>query len=262
MKSRYCLIGRGINYSFSPLLHSEIFSVYSIDATYEIMNLEENHLKEVIEKLRSGEISGINVTIPYKEKIMKYLDELTPEASEIGAVNTVSKRDGKLIGHNTDYYGFKGTLERMKLSCRGKTAVVLGTGGAAKACVKVLKDLGAKIILVSRNPQESKSIFPELEIISYEDLESISGYLIVNSTPVGTSPNIEDSPVSQRVVENFDFAIDLIYNPKITKFLSFSRHCSNGFYMLVAQGVKAEEIWQNIPMDAHKIYDLLENKIY
>lgn len=249
---KYALIGRNINYSFSPILHKKIFEKYKIDGSYEIINLPEEEIESFLENMREGSFQGINVTIPYKEKIMKYLDHISPEAMEIGAVNTVTMKNGKLYGYNTDYFGFLETIKKLKLNCKNKKTFILGNGGASKTVAKVLKDLEARVTIVSRNPKGDG-------VISYEEFAKKKGYLIVNGTPLGTFPNIDQCPVTAEILGNFDFAIDLIYNPRVTKFLSLSKQGANGFYMLVAQGVKAQELWQNMPMALDEIYEELEN---
>lgn len=243
-QKRYGLLGRGISYSYSPEIHAKIFSENGIDATYSILDLTESAIPDIIRELREGRIHGINVTIPYKQIIMEYLDEIDSLTLKIGAINTVSVKDGRLIGHNTDYNGFLETVKTMGLDCNGKTAVILGTGGSAAACVRVLQELGAKVILISRTPKNIKRIFLKEDVRSYEDLKDIKGYLIVNATPIGGKNSIDESPVSKEIVENFENAIDLIYNPEVTKFLSYSKNGKNGKEMLTKQALATEEIWQ------------------
>lgn len=259
MKKIYGLLGRNINYSFSPLLHNFFFDRYKISGTYELFNREPENIEEIIHKLKNKEIAGINVTIPYKEEVIKYLDIVTPEAKAIGAVNTVVFENNKLIGYNTDYFGFLESVKKMNLHCENKEIYILGTGGASKAVLKVIEDLKGIPILVSRTPDKIKNSFP-CEIIDYELLKSRKGYLIINCTPVGTYPEIDKCPIPTKLLENFDFAIDLIYNPRVTKFLKHCKKGMNGFYMLVAQGIKAQEIWQKKTFNLDDIYEELEKK--
>jgi shikimate dehydrogenase len=152
---KYALIGEKLSHSHSPLLHSEIFKDLNIDATYELLEVKEDELSKVIDNLKKGIYSGYNVTIPYKKVIMKYLDVITDEAKAIGAVNTISYKDGKVIGYNTDYYGFKETVINNNIDVLNKDCYILGTGGASLAVEHVILDLGGKVIKVSRNPFKS-----------------------------------------------------------------------------------------------------------
>lgn len=264
MKKIYGLLGKNINYSFSPKLHTEIFNFLNYDYEYKIFDLNENEIENLIKKIRNEEISGINVTIPYKQTVIKYLDEVSENARNIGAVNTIYKKDGKLIGENTDYYGFLKTIQIMKINLQNKTVAILGTGGSAKAIVQVIKNLGGNIILVSRNPQNCNDYFKDLKVINYKELENIKGELIVNCTPLGGKNYPSSSPVNENICKNWNIGIDLNYTPEISPFLSnfINKIYSNGFYMLVAQGIQSEIIWQekNIPVDV--IYNKVYNDVY
>lgn len=259
---KFGLLGEKLGHSFSPEIHKLIFKEIGIEASYDLIELSREEIPEVMEKIRAEEIEGVNVTIPYKQEVMKYLDELSDEANSIGAVNTISMVNGKLTGFNTDYWGFRFTLEKMGLSLEGKTSIVLGGGGSARAVIKALLDLGSCVKLVSRSPEKAKSefsIFKGLETISYDDLKSIGGELIVNTTPVGMYPNTGKSAVDETTVKNFSSAVDLIYNPEETLFLSYAGKKENGLYMLVGQAVKAEEIWLQKDMGN---FDSIYSEIY
>jgi len=217
-----------------------------VEGEYSLLEVGYEEIPRVIADIRGGKISSMNVTIPYKVEVMKYLDIITPEAREIGAVNTVTLEEGKLIGYNTDYWGFRYTLEKDGLDLRDKRCIVLGGGGSARAVIKVLQDMGGVAYLVSRSPdklRESFSNFKGLKIISYGELEDLQGELIVNTTPVGMYPKIDACVVEAEIIQNFTHAVDLIYNPRETLFLSRAKEGENGLYMLVGQAVKAEEIW-------------------
>ena len=234
---KFGLLGEKLGHSYSPPIHNKIFEYINIDATYELIELESSQLQEQISKLRTGEYQGYNVTIPYKKEVMKYLDEISDEALAIGSVNTIAYVDGKVIGHNTDYYGFYETIVYNKIEIKNKECYILGTGGASLAIYKVLKDLGGNITYVSRTPNEN--------VISYDELTNRKIDVLVNTTPVGMYPNVGVSPVSKLVAKKSNAVIDIVFNPLKTQLLIDSNSSCHGLYMLVGQAIKSEEIWQN-----------------
>lgn len=265
---KFGLLGKNISYSFSPILHNKIFNLYNIDADYKIYDLEDESLLEsFIINLKNNNILGINVTIPYKTSILKFIDILSPEVQAIGATNCIKFEEGKLIAYNTDYFGLIKTFEKMNLNLKNKKVVILGTGGAAKASVKALLDCGAIVFVVTRDKINAKKhMSKDIFLMSYEELMETSGYLLINATPIGTNPNTDYSPVNEDVIQNFDFILDLIYNPQETLFLKYAKNKSkiyeNGFYMLVSQGVKSEEIWNTQNFNYEKIYNELNQIVY
>lgn len=264
---KFGLLGKNISYTFSPILHNEIFKLYNIHGQYEIYDLkEESLIQEFLQSLKQENILGLNITTPYKTSILKFVDILSPEVQSIGATNCIKFENGKLIAYNTDYFGLIKTFEKMNLDLKNKKVVILGSGGAAKACIKALLDCGAVVYVVSRDVGNAQIELKNVFVLSYDELLKTSGYLIINATPVGTAPNIDVSPVNQDVVQNFDFALDLIYNPKETLFLKYAKdkgkHFENGLYMLVSQGVKSQEIWNERELNYERIYNELINIIY
>lgn len=235
---KFGLLGYPLGHSYSPLIHNRLFELVGLDCEYSLIECNENELKEKIDSLRNGYYSGFNVTIPYKKKIMEYLDEISTEAFKIGAVNTVANIDGKIIGFNTDYYGFKDEIIYYNIDVKNKDCYILGTGGASLAVNKALIDLGGNTYYVSRNKNGDN-------IISYEELANRDIYLLVNTTPVGMYPNINNSPVSFDIAKRAKYVVDVIFNPNITKLLCDAKSEMNGLFMLVKQALKAEEIWQN-----------------
>lgn len=239
---KFGLIGRNISYSFSRGYFSEKFSREEIRASYENFDLEDiSGFPKVLKD--NPELEGLNVTIPYKEKIIPFLDALDPVASKIGAVNTIRiDRSGKLTGYNTDYFGFTGAIKPF-LKAQHSKALILGTGGASKAVAYALKHLGIKITFVSRKPSERS--------ISYSVLDSeimASHKVIVNCTPLGTSPNTSEyPPVPIEYLTQEHLIFDLIYNPPVTKLMELSKlrgaTVVNGQRMLEFQAEKAWEIW-------------------
>jgi shikimate dehydrogenase len=180
---------------------------------------------------------------------MDYLDEISPEAKSIGAVNCIVQKNNKLIGYNTDYYGILDSFKKLNLTLKNKKVLILGTGGAARTVFKILKDLNANILVATRNITGA-DFFPRNLLITYSELElkTPSGYLIINCTPIGSKNFLNESPVSKKVVSNFKYVFDLIYNPPLTKFLSFCKiptNSLNGLPMLITQAMKSQEIWND-----------------
>lgn len=235
---RYALLGEHLSHSCSPLIHSEIFKDMNINATYELKELNALELQSAIDDLRSNKYNGYNVTIPYKKEIMKYLDEISDEAKEIGSVNTVANVNGKIIGYNTDYYGFYNELLHFNVEVKNKDCYVLGTGGASLAIYKALKDLGGNVYYVSRKPMNDITI-------SYEELSNKNIDVIVNTTPVGMYPNLGVSPLDKTITKKARYVLDIIFNPRQTQLLLDANSKMDGLFMLVGQAIKAEEIWQN-----------------
>ncbi|SHF09723.1 shikimate dehydrogenase family protein [Chryseobacterium vrystaatense] len=232
------LIGKNISYSFSKKFFEDKFQKLMLkDFTYDIFDLKEIH--EVENLLNDPELLGFNVTIPYKEKIVDYLDGLSDEAEKIGAVNCVLIRDGKKTGYNTDAFGFEKTFLLHKKSHHTK-ALILGNGGAAKAVKYVMDKHGIPSSVISRN---SEINFQNL------DSETVADHkIIIQCTPVGTFPNVEDClefPFDGITSEHL--VIDLIYNPNYTQFIIKASEKGaktvNGYYMLEQQAEKAWEIW-------------------
>ena len=254
---KFGLLGEKLSHSFSPIVHGEIFKDFNIEATYDLIEIQKNELKHYIDLLRNGTYNGYNVTIPYKKEIMQYLDEIDLHAKKIGAVNTIANINGKIIGFNTDYYGFYNELNYFNIECENKNAFVLGTGGASLAVYHALNDLGANTLYVSRNPNNDNQI-------SYEELKSKNIDIIVNTTPVGMYPNVDSSPIDLETIKKANYVLDVIFNPLQTKLLKLANSNMNGLYMLIGQAIKAEEIWQNRKYEL-KIEDLLNRinqKIY
>ena len=235
------LIGKSLSHSFSKLFFEDYFSTNNIEATYS--NFEFQNKEELQHFLSVKNVDGCNVTIPYKESIIPYLDELSEEAKSIGAVNTIRLENGRWIGYNTDVFGFKQSIKPF-LTNRHEKALVLGIGGAAKAVAYVLKEIGIEVLFVSRSPK-GKNQFGYADINEYM-INACK--LIVNATPVGMYPNVDECvvfPFTNLTEEHL--VVDLIYNPEETTFLKQSRenHATilNGASMLKEQALKSWAIW-------------------
>ena len=231
------LLGRKLGHSFSPQIHAHLGN-YS----YALFEREPDQLEDF---LRNGDWSGINVTIPYKKDVIPYLDELSPIAAKLEAVNTIIRRDGRLIGHNTDYFGFQEMVRSSGLALAGKKVLVLGTGGASKPVIAALEDLGAEVISISRSGENN-----------YENLyRHADAAAIINATPVGMYPQTGTAPVDISLFPKLEGVLDIIYNPARTQLLLDAEARGlvtvNGLLMLVAQAKEASEWFQEkkLPYD-------------
>lgn len=243
-RTKFGIIGKDISYSFSRNYFQEKFKKLGLN-TYQYFNFDIPEIEEFPFLLyhREDEFRGLNVTIPYKEAVLKYLDEIDAEAQKIGAVNTIKVTDdNKLIGYNTDVYGFQKSIEPL-LKIHHKKALILGTGGASKAIAYVFNKLNIDYKFVSRTAGENRFTYEML------DSEIMNDYsIIVNCSPVGTHPNIEDEPpIPYQYLSDKHLLYDLIYNPAETKFLrkgkKLGADIKNGLEMLELQAEKSWKIW-------------------
>ncbi len=229
------LIAKKLGHSFSKLIHNEL-----ADYEYEHKELEENELDAFFAE---KDFDGLNVTIPYKQTVMKYLDEISPEAERIGAVNTIVNRGGKLIGHNTDYYGFVYEIKEAGAEIEGKDVVVLGRGGASKTVVCVCEDMGAKSVRLLTRDSDPEDFY--------------DGQIVINATPVGMFPDTGKSVVDITKFTKCEAVLDLVYNPSSTKIILDAKRMgiktANGLGMLVSQAKKACEIFTGSEIPDEKI---------
>jgi shikimate dehydrogenase len=236
---RFALIGHQISYSKSPNIHSYMSKHLKLDFSYDLLDVSQDNLDMLIIQLKKGLYDGYNVTKPYKEVIIKYLDELTDEAKRIGAVNTVYVKNNKIVGDNTDYQGFKGLINRNKIKVKNKHIYILGTGGAAKAAYYVLKDLESIPTYVTRDALKVNQ-----ETILYKDINPNDVDIYVQATPIGTYPYHKQSILDKSLVKN-NYVIDLVYRPVHTKILTYAKNGVNGVDMLMIQALKSLSIWIN-----------------
>ncbi len=242
-KKIYGLIGKNISYSFSKTYFTQKFKDLNLD-NYQYLNFDLKDISEFRNLLKLHKnIKGFNITIPYKQDIMPFLDGLSEEAQKIGAVNTIKIENGKLIGYNTDAYGFEQTL-KLVITKTDEKALILGWGGASKAVKFVLTKLGFDVVVVSRTP--TNEAFITYNQLTKSLIEQTK--LIVNCTPLGTFPRIDDCPdIPYQYLNNTHILFDLIYNPPETKFLQYGKKCGskikNGFDMLKFQAEKSWKIW-------------------
>ncbi len=229
---QYGCIGKKLGHSFSAVIHAKLG-----DYEYRLVELEENELDTF---MKEKNFKGINVTIPYKQAVIPYLDRVDGSAKSIGAVNTIVNENGFLTGYNTDFYGMTELLKRGGIELKGKNVFVLGTGGTSKTARAVAASQGAeKVYVVSRTPKDGE--------ISYDEMYGMSDLVeaVINTTPVGMFPKNGHSPIEPERFPNLGGAADAVYNPLTTELVRRTRKCGvkavNGLYMLVAQAAKAAE---------------------
>ena len=234
------LLGEKLGHSYSPQIHN-CLGTYS----YNLFEVAPGELEAF---LKGDSFHGLNVTIPYKKAAIPFCSELSPQARALGAVNTLVRRaDGTLIGHNTDYFGFRSMATRAGISYAGKKVLVLGSGGASNTVCAVMKELGAQVVVISRHGQNN---YDNLHI--HADCS-----VIVNATPVGMYPNTGISPVSVDLFPRLEYVMDLIYNPRKTQLLLDAQArgipTQNGLWMLVAQAAESAQWFTGNPMDPSSI---------
>ncbi|MGB9661554.1 MAG: shikimate dehydrogenase [Moorellaceae bacterium] len=254
------LLGYPVSHSFSPLLHNAAFHALGLDWVYLAFAVEPSALPAAVAGLRALGFAGANVTIPHKETVMAWLDEIDPLARLIGAVNTIVVREGKLAGYNTDGSGFRRSLEEAGVDPAGKRALVLGAGGAARAVVFTLVQSGcATLLLANRTPERAHELAravgafsaTPIEVLPWEDralAEVMPGVdLIINTTSIGMSPHQEGVPLDPELLQPHHLVYDLVYNPLETRLLAAARRrgCRtvSGLSMLLYQGAEAFTLW-------------------
>lgn len=268
MKKLFGVIGDPIKHSMSPPMHNDLFQIYGIDAHYQAFHVKKEHLSDAILGFRALGIAGFNVTVPHKEAIIPLLDELDPLAKAIGAVNTVVYDNGKLKGFNTDGSGFvKGLLDRVS-SLRDKKVLIVGAGGAARAIYFTMAEAGPQLLdICNRTVSKAELIVKEcpfqvpasaLDINKAESkLETYD--LIIQTTPMGMAPAIEESPLSVHNLKPGSFVSDIVYNPLETRLLreagNKGAEIQNGVDMFVHQGALAFEKWTGIEPDIKRMKD-------
>ena len=245
---KFFVIGNPISHSLSPELHNFWLKKNNINAVYEKKKLEETELKNFIDNLRNDKIHGINVTVPFKNKVIKYLDKLSLEVEKTDSVNTIYKNGNEIIGHNTDVAGFELGLRHSKISVLHKSALILGAGGVVPSIVYSLMGMGCKKIFLSNRTIEKaeniKKKFNEIEILKWGEIPNFD--IVINATSVGLKGDSLDLEFN---VKNKIF-YDVIYNPKETQFLKKAKQegnkIENGKFMFVYQANQSFSVWNNL----------------
>lgn len=246
---KYGLIGEKLGHSFSKVVHSKI-----ADYDYDLLEIRKDDIDAFMKK---RDFCGINVTIPYKQTVIPYLDEISPEAESIGAVNTIVNKNGKLYGFNTDFYGLKSLIEFNEIEISDKRVLILGSGGTSKTATAVCKSMGAKEIFVaSRKGGDG--------FVTYADAFKIEPDIIINTTPCGMYPNNGETPINLDAFSSLQAVVDVVYNPLKTR-LVLEAHkkgikAVGGLYMLFAQAVKAAEIFLQKEIKTNAFNEIFKEK--
>ena len=269
---KYLVIGNPINHSLSPKLHNYWFKENNIDAVYEKKQVKENAIEGIISEMRNGKIEGINVTVPFKKSVIPFLDELDNLAKRTQSVNTIYKDKNKIIGTNTDIFGFKLSLQQIKYEVKGKKILILGAGGVTSSIVFALEQMEASTVMLSNRTKEKaenlKKLFPQLELIKWGDVKNFD--IIINATSLGLKES-DKIPINYNLIGSEKFFYDVIYNPRKTNFLleaeKRGHQTENGKMMFVYQAQEAFRRWTVapnvlaglVPSVNKKVHQLLEN---
>ncbi len=248
---KYIVIGNPIDHSLSPKLHNYWFKENNIKAIYEKCLLDETNIKNVIEQIKKKEIFGINVTVPFKKKIIPYLQKLTKEASISNSVNTIYLENNEIVGHNTDIAGFELAIRYSKFNTTDKKVLILGAGGVVSSLIIALKNLGVSKIIISNRTKEKalelKNNYKEIEIIEWGITPNVD--IVINATSLGLS-NDDEIKLDYNKIGSNNFFFDVIYNPIETNFLKKARQngnkTQNGIMMFIYQAHQAFTIWHKI----------------
>ena len=258
---KFFVIGNPINHSLSPELHNFWLKKNKINAVYDKIKLEESELKDFINKLRNEEIHGINVTVPFKNKVIKYLDKLSSEVETTESVNTIYKSGVDIVGHNTDVAGFELGLRHAKISVLRKSILILGAGGVVPSIVYSLLNMGCKKIFLSNRTIEKavniKKKFNEIEVLKWGEKPDFD--IVINATSVG----LKDDSLDINLNTKDKIFYDIIYNPKETQFLKKAKEngnrTENGMFMFIYQANQSFSIWNNvIPKIDEEVLKILE----
>ena len=260
---KYLVIGNPIEHSLSPLLHNFWIKKHNINALYEKQLLEKNDIEKILNDVRTSKLHGINVTVPFKNTVIPFLDQLSDTAQKTQSVNTIFKKQNKLIGDNTDVYGFSEAIKLTNFNPANKKALILGAGGVVPSVLLALKNMGINQITLSNRTKEKavnfKKSFPFLKVISWG--ETIKSDLIINATSIGIKQN-EEIKLDYTKLDG-ELFYDVIYNPPKTKFLenakNFGKKTENGKNMFIYQAMKAFQTWHGIkPEINEEVRDLIK----
>ena len=264
---KYLVIGNPIEHSLSPLLHNFWLKKHGIDAIYERQLVEKNDVEKIINDIRDSKIQGINVTVPFKKEVIPFLDHLSDTAQKSQSVNTIFKRQNKLVGDNTDVYGFSQAIKLTNFNLKNKKVLILGAGGVVPSIILALKNMGIlEIVLSNRTKAKAESLeksFPFLKVINWG--ETIKSDLIINATSLGLK-NGNDFNFSFDDVKKTLIYIDTIYNPLETKTIKYLKEKEtkvfNGLEMFIYQGQKSFYLWNKInPEIDQNLIELLLSKL-
>jgi len=261
---KYLVIGNPISHSLSPRVHNHWIKINNLAAVYEKKKVKENDLEKLIYEIKNDNLSGLNVTVPFKRSIISYLDDLTQSALRTQSVNTIFKKEKKIVGDNTDIGGFEASFKDIKYETKNKKAFILGAGGVVPSIILALKNLGVSQIAISNRTQENLSkvekLFPDIKIIEWGEIVEFD--IIINATSVGLKKNDKIS-LDLSSISGSKLFYDVIYNPNMTNFLLEAKKnghkTENGKKMFIYQAQLAFKIWHNItPQVNQEIFKLLD----
>ena len=247
---KYFVIGNPINHSLSPKLHNYWLEQNNIDAVYNKIKLEENEIKNFFLKIKSQEISGCNVTVPFKKKVIPFLDKLSSEAENTQSVNTICFHDGDLVGHNTDIGGFQKAINSLNYKVKDKKILILGAGGVVPSLIFALSKMEASDITISnrtnKKAEDLKSQFNKINTVSWGEVPDFD--MIINATSLGLNNETIDLNISN--IGEGKFFYDVIYNPPETNFLNLGKklgnQTENGKLMFIYQAFEAFRLWHGV----------------
>ena len=271
MKKKFGIIGNPIKHSLSPILHNYWFEKYGLEATYTIFEAEEKDLKNIINKIRDNELTGLNVTLPFKQKIINLTDKIVNDAEMSGSVNTILFENGKVVGENTDVFGLQAAYLKEIDNCDHKSTLIIGAGGVSPSVILSLKKSGVKKIFVTNRTNEKciflKNKFNFINILPWDNLKSeIKKFdIIINATSLGLKGG-DDFNFDFLNTKNNVIYIDTIYNPLETKTYKFlkdeGKKVFNGLDMFIYQGQKSFYLWNKInPEIDDEVIELLNSKL-
>ena len=275
MKKKYAIIGSPLSHSLSPFLHNYWFKKYNLDAEYTLLDIEENEISNVIEKIKEKEILGINVTLPYKQKVIQHLSKIINDAKATNSVNTIySDHEENIVGDNTDVYGLQAAYfkEIFEKNLSKQKALIIGAGGVAPSVIHALIKSGiSKIHIINRTHEKTiflKKMFPMISVENWSEINNITQEfdVIINATSIGLKNNNEDVDIIFKNFKSSLIFIDIIYNPIETKTIKYLKSKNvrtfNGLDMFIYQGQKSFYLWHKInPEIDNKLIELLKNKI-
>jgi len=268
------IIGYPLKHTLSPIIHNSVIKRLKLKALYLPFEVKEENFSEAIKGFKVLNFLGFNVTIPYKIRVIPYLDELEDRAKEIGSVNTVVNKEGKLIGYNTDLYGIINPIVKKGWKIKGERVLLIGAGGAALSCIYALKYFNVKdLIIVNRSldralnlAKRAKDLNFKVEVFELKEenlkLALKEAKVLFNATPIGMFPRSEESPIGNLDLKNVNYVFDMVYNPVDTKLIKKAKKEGKeviyGYEMLIEQAKEAFKIWFNSEVDLK----LMENSFF
>ena len=270
----YCIFGNPVRQSLSPVIHNALFDHYNLNSVYLAFNPED--IKDAVDSVRTLNIKGASITIPFKIEVMKNIDNISIEAERIGSVNTLVNSDGLIKGYNTDGYGILQPLKELGIILKGKKIIIIGNGGSARSTAFSLLENESDIIISGRSDEKIKALAADLnkiknsaDSINLKHLDKTfmkSIDIIINTTPIGMTPDNISTPIDTSLLNDKHIIFDIVYKPDKTKLLldAESKGCTviKGINMLIYQAMKQFELWTGIIPDPAVIYKALElNKL-